>query len=398
MVTPRLGAAEQAALGIAISAQFSVAKLYNDPLLKTSTSLVANKEGEELSTSVSAAIITAITIGIIQTLVFTFFGSPILAVMGVRASSEMKAPALSYLKYRALGIPASTLLIVSTGIFRGRGDTKTPLFCSILGNLVNITLDPVLIFKLGMGCSGAGLATSISQWVTAVPLMYLLNRASPIIIRGRKPEFYREAAASYIRAGGLIMLRTVAKIGAYTVTSSAAARLGTVSMAAYSLTFNLGFATSQLCESISIAAQSLLAKNYPFNTKKRKASAAHVIRRAVLLGAIVSGGLSIVTRYNQQGVISKLSSSPEVREAALSIMPVVLVTQLFKGLAYSSGGIILGGLDWYWSSLSMQLSAVACVGLVFLLPKTLWNIWVALAAFMATQVSSNASVSNDCKL
>jgi hypothetical protein len=37
----RLGPVEQAAMGIAISAQFSIAKLYNDPLLKTSTSLVA---------------------------------------------------------------------------------------------------------------------------------------------------------------------------------------------------------------------------------------------------------------------------------------------------------------------------------------------------------------------
>jgi hypothetical protein len=41
----RLGAAEQAGMGIAISAQYSIAKLYNDPLLKSSTSLVANKSG-----------------------------------------------------------------------------------------------------------------------------------------------------------------------------------------------------------------------------------------------------------------------------------------------------------------------------------------------------------------
>lgn len=44
------------------------------------------------------------------------------------------------------------------------------------------------------------------------------------------------------------MLRTIAKIAAYSYTASAAARLGAIPMAAYSLTFNLGFATSQLCE------------------------------------------------------------------------------------------------------------------------------------------------------
>ena len=47
--------------------------------------------------------------------------------------------------------------------------------------------------------------------------------------------------------GGLILIRTLAKVSAYAVTSSYAASLGTIAMAAYSLTFNLGFATSQLC-------------------------------------------------------------------------------------------------------------------------------------------------------
>lgn len=41
--TGRCGPIDQAGMGIAISAQYSVAKLYNDPLLKTSTSLVAGR-------------------------------------------------------------------------------------------------------------------------------------------------------------------------------------------------------------------------------------------------------------------------------------------------------------------------------------------------------------------
>ena len=192
-----------------------------------------------------------------------------------------------------------------------------------------------------------------------------------------------------MKAGALILLRTVAKIGAYTVTSSAAARLGTISMAAYSLTFNLGFATSQLCESISIAAQALLAREYPFETQVKKDSVTHVIRRSLLFGFIVSAALSIVTFFNENSVLGELTKSPEVFLAAKAIMPIVLLTQMVKGLAYSTGGIILGGLDWFWSSLGMQLSAVVCIGLVYVLPPSLWNIWIALAAFMGTQVQTN---------
>eukprot|EP01031_Cornospumella_fuschlensis_P038402 gene38402-46670_t len=382
----RLGAVAQAAMGIAVSAQYSVAKLYNDPLLKTSTSLVASRHGEELEASVATAIATAIIIGTLQSLVFVVFGKLILRVMGVGPASELCVPALEYLLWRALGVPAATVLLVANGIFRGRGDTRTPLYCTVLGNVVNIVLDPFFIFSLKMGVAGAGVATAISQWVTALPLLYLLNRTVPIKLFGRSKHFFRNALVAYFEAGGLILIRTVAKIAAYTVTASAAARLGTVAMAAYSLTFNLGFATSQLCESISIAAQALLARDFPYDTELKRKEAAHVMRISLFLGVLVSALLSFTTWINRDAVLNQLTKSPMVYAAAAAVMPTVLATQLLKGLAYSTGGIILGGLDWLWSSLSVQLSSAACVGLLFFLPKSLNSIWISLAAFMATQV------------
>jgi len=382
----RLGPVEQAAMGIAISAQFSIAKLYNDPLLKTSTSLVAGKSGADLEASVATAVVTALAIGAIQCIIFLALGTSIMQIMGVGKSSEMLQPAVSYLKWRGFGVPAATMLLVTNGIFRGRGDTRTPLYCTIFGNIINIVLDPILIFSCGMGCAGAGAATAISQWAAAIPLLILLDRSVPIRIMGRSKQFFEEAWRSYLEAGGLIFLRTVAKIIAYGVTSAAAARLGVVTMAAYSLTFNLGFATSQLCESISIAAQSLLAREYPFDSTVKRLSVRHVIRRSLLLGLLVSGALSVTTFLNQDAVLNQLTKSTEVFAAAARIMPVVLLTQLFKGLAYSTGGIILGGLDWFWSSLGMQLASVLCIGVIYVCPPSLWNIWVALALFMATQV------------
>lgn len=386
MYVGRCGAIDQAGMGIAISAQYSVAKLYNDPLLKTSTSLVAGKTGDELSASVSTAIVTAILIGSLQSIGFLLFGGSILSVMGVPQTSEMRKPALSYLVWRAAGVPAATIGLVSNGIFRGRGDTKTPLYCTTAGNLVNIILDPILIFNCGMGCAGAGAATAISQWVSAIPLLYMLNKSIPFNIFGREKGFFKSAISAYSKAGGLIFLRTVAKISAYTVTSAAAARLGTIPMAAYSLTFNLGFATSQLCESVSIAAQALIARDIPLDSPRKKAASAHIITRAIQAGILVSGGLAVATINNRDGVLGSMTTSPEVRAAAALVMPVVLVTQIFKGLSYSTGGILLGGLDWGFSTFGMCVASLVCIAVTRGLPPSLWNVWVALAAFMGTQV------------
>ena len=112
-----------------------------------------------------------------------------------------------------------------------------------------------------------------------------------------------------------------------------------------------------------------------------------MIKRALLYGTIVSGGLAVATLCNQDNILLKLTKTPEVRAAAASIMPMVLLTQIFKGLAYSTGGVLLGGLDWFNSSAGMSIaSLVTIVLLQFFLPNSLWNIWVGLAVFMATQV------------
>lgn len=294
------------------------------------------------------------------------------------------------------------------GIFRGRGDTKTPLICTAFGSIVNILLDPVFIFTLNMGCAGAGAATAISQWCTAIPLLYFLNRSTKFASYYTQPaaligedasksaaalKLARERAAAlqaaiqmYVKAGGLILIRTIAKVSAYAVTSAYAASLGTVAMAAYSLTFNLGFATSQLCEAFSVAAQALLARDLPFTTKRKVKTAQHIVRRSLFLGLTVSGSLSVITKFNMKNVLAAMAKSEAVQIAAAQIMPIVLLTQLFKGLSYASGGILLGGRDWKWSTASMIISSIVCVGTVKLLPLSLWNVWVSLAAFMAVQV------------
>jgi putative MATE family efflux protein len=390
----RLGTVAQAALGLAVSAQFSVSKLYNDPLLKTSTSIVAGKEGPELEAAVASAVMTAAALGIIQSIVFLAFAPQILNLMGLTRNSEMMAPALSYLRWRSLGVPAATLVLVTNGIFRGRGDTKTPLYCTLFGTLLNVVLDPMFIFALNMGCAGAGAAVALAQWCSVIPLLYLLNRMVPIRIVGRDKVFFTSAVTSYFNAGALLLLRTLSKISVYSFTSAAAARLGPVVMAAYTITFNVAMAGSQLCEAISIASQSLIARNFPFNTPQRKEVARHIVARSVSVGWYTSAVLAVLSMVFQNQILATLTRSAEVSSAAAKVMPLVIFTQVLKGLGYATQGIVLGGQDWLWSSLGSQVAGVLSVGLLFALPKSLLNIWVALAVLMGTQVSAVTLESN----
>lgn len=407
----RLGPDVLGGAGVAISAQYAVSKLYNDPLLRTSISLVASQDGksrskeqnqshseeeflskakDDLSVAVSSALLLAFCVGVIQLLVYTTLAPSIIRGMGVNEVSGMWHSAVSYIFVRALGTPAATLWLVTNGIFRGLGDTKTPLKYSLIFTGLNAILDPFFIFNLKFGASGAAAGTALAQYVALIPLIAALNRKVKIDVIGQLPKL-KKSLKEYLSSGSFVLVRTFGKVLAYSVCARQAALLGSVAAAAYNLTFQLGFATTQICEAAAVAVQTLLAREIADESRsdeKRKFSTSHLINFSILTGGSVAFLLSLTTFLQRSSVVAGLTNSIPIREAALSIFPVVLVTQALKGLAYPVNGIIMGGLDWKFTMIAMWAANAVCVGMIRFDRgvMTLNKIWWALAAFMGTQV------------
>eukprot|EP00559_Dactyliosolen_fragilissimus_P002943 CAMPEP_0184862522 /NCGR_PEP_ID=MMETSP0580-20130426/6985_1 /TAXON_ID=1118495 /ORGANISM="Dactyliosolen fragilissimus" /LENGTH=649 /DNA_ID=CAMNT_0027360441 /DNA_START=89 /DNA_END=2038 /DNA_ORIENTATION=- len=462
----RLGPEVLGGAGVAISAQYAVSKLYNDPLLRTSISLVASQDGksrkqnndninntndnhneqndaltsttksttsttasgetansqnEELGIAISSALLLALAVGTIQLLVYSTLAPTIVqTMMGVPSTSTMYQPATSYLRVRAFGTPAATLWLVTNGIFRGLGDTRTPLIYSLAFTALNALLDPFFIFTMHMGASGAALGTLLAQYMALGPLLFALNRKNNVTIDlfGQMDQL-KDTLLQYLQAGGYVLFRTLGKVLAYAACARQAAILGPVMAAAYNLTFQLGFATTQICEAVAVSVQTLLARELadkgdedddhddtePImdNTNHTPSSSSnhhpiqtvavrHLIRQSITIGGIVAFALSILTYLQQHSVMASLTSDVAVQTASIAIFPVVLITQVLKGLAYPVNGIIMGGLDWKFTMGAMWVANAVCLGVLYLgngtaaAPISLERIWWALAAFMGTQV------------
>lgn len=178
---------------------------------------------------------------------------------------------------------------------------------------------------------------------------------------------------------------------AYAVCARQAALLGSVSAAAYNLTFQLGFATTQICEAVAVAVQTLMAREMADSRPRKRELLQHLITTSVCLGGFVATALSLSTFVTRNGVVAGLTTNVAIQQAALQIFPVVLLTQVLKGLAYPVNGILMGGLDWFYSMVAVWMSNIACVGLLKYFGRggalvSLGQIWWALAAFMGTQV------------
>ena len=126
-----------------------------------------NKEGVN-NTAMHTLVITII-ISAVLTVLLEIFLYPILSIMGAGNTIDM---AMSY----GTVIFASTILMLFTGaaygILRSEGDTKRTMHAMIIAAVVNIILDPILIYLARWGIAGAAWATLISQAAVSLVILY----------------------------------------------------------------------------------------------------------------------------------------------------------------------------------------------------------------------------------
>ncbi|WP_205067158.1 EmmdR/YeeO family multidrug/toxin efflux MATE transporter [Pantoea coffeiphila] len=107
-----------------------------------------------------------------------FIGPQIIDLIAGKAEPEVKALALSYLQTTAWSYPAAAIALIGCGALRGAGNTKIPMLINGGMNILNIAISSVLIYGCfswhGLGFIGAGLGLTISRYIGAAAVIYVL--------------------------------------------------------------------------------------------------------------------------------------------------------------------------------------------------------------------------------
>jgi multidrug resistance protein, MATE family len=156
---------------------------------------------------------------------------------------------LIYLQYLALAALPMLIIAAVNGFFSGRGDTWTVLGIDAFGTAVNVCLAMLLIFgNLGfpeMGIEGAGIATVVGSWASAIFGFALFFRKrfreQYNTLTGWKPE--RVLFGRLLRFGGPAGIQMFLDILAFTIFTFEVGKLGTAEMGATSLTITLNMIT-----------------------------------------------------------------------------------------------------------------------------------------------------------
>ena len=135
-------------------------------------------EAKAAQKGVGNAITLSVVVSIILAIVFIIFIDPLLTLFG--ATEILRPYALDYGYIIGAGLPFMMISAAINSMIRADGSPKYAMFSMVIGAILNVILDPVLIFVFHMGMQGAAIATVIGQVASFVVSVVYLPRFKTI--------------------------------------------------------------------------------------------------------------------------------------------------------------------------------------------------------------------------
>lgn len=134
---------------------------------------LGNRDEDTAERSAATAFFTALIIGILIAVFGLLYSRPLVKLLG--ATDTIAPYAMDYAKYILLGAPFMLSSFVLNNILRAQGNAFFSMIGITTGGILNMILDPILIFGFDMGIAGAAIATMVSQMISFAILFFQCN-------------------------------------------------------------------------------------------------------------------------------------------------------------------------------------------------------------------------------
>lgn len=250
----------------------------------------------------------SLTLGLLVIIIFATIGEltirPLFSALGARG--EILDMIVEYMTIWYAGLPFVVFPMIGNSAIRALGDTKTPGMIMLIASLVNVILDPLMIFGIGpfpmWGIRGAAIATVISRSLTFTVAIYVLSRREHLL--SFKQVTMRKMVSSWreiLSVGAPAALtRVIVPISAGVVTGILAS-LGTEAVAGY------GVATKveRFALLFTMALATVMA---PFAGQNFGAGRLDRVRSSLTFSVKVSLGVGVILALGLWGVARPLAS------------------------------------------------------------------------------------------
>ena len=307
------------------------------------------KGDEQTARSVSAFCFwAAILWGILVSMVMLAFRSPILRLLG--AKEDTMSYASSYYTWIVAGAASVIFSLAPNNILRTEGLAKEAMAGSAIGSVINMILDPLMIFGLGMGAAGAAIATVIGNLCGDFYYVWIIMR--------RSRRLSMDIREIHIRMSDLFQILTIGIPASATnimqgfsiaLTNRCLVGYGTECLAAMGISSKIYMVPALIIVGYAFGGQPLIGFNYGAGNRKRMKS---ILRFAYSCAVGLSLSLTLLMWFAAPYIIRSFTQDPvifhygiEIIRAFLSgllFMSLVLVTVCtFQSMGKAGGAFIL---------------------------------------------------------
>ena len=293
--------------------------------------------------------------------------------------------ATSYLVLIALGMVFYFINPVFTSIFVGLGNSKSPFKINTIGLIVNIILDPILIFGIGpfpkLGVNGAAMATVTAQIVVSLCFMYM-------IAKDREEHFriklFRDIEFEYHKTLCILGLPVALQNGLFTAFSMVmgviVASFGPVAIAVQKVGSQIESISWNSCDGFASALSSFVGQNFG----AKKIDRINKGTKDALIGVLIWGTLTtLILVFGGEYIFKVFINEPEAISKGKDYLIILGYSQLFMCLEICIAAIFKGLGRTYIPSIIIIILTGLRIPLALILSKSnilgLNGIWWSIA-------------------
>ncbi|MDO4322324.1 MAG: MATE family efflux transporter [Lachnospiraceae bacterium] len=326
------------------------------------TSLISRMlgEGKEQKAKTTSAFCfwSGFIIGIIAMVFIWIFVKPICRAVG--ASSDTMEYAAQYLNIVALGIP---FLIVSnsfSNIIRAEGKAKTAMMGMIIGNLMNIVLDPLMILGFGWNVAGAAIATVIGNIFSAG--FYVVHLASPKSMLSIRPKDYAvgNGVASGVMAIGIpASLNSILLSVSNIIINNLMANYGDMAVAGLGVAMKVNMIVVMLLIGLGSGIQPLLGYCYGAGNRKRYMD---VMKFSLALAFCLSMIMTAICYFGAGVLVKAFLDNPDAYDYGIQFARTYIYSGPVMGILF----VFINAIQATGAALPALILSVSRQGLIYI--------------------------------
>lgn len=319
---------------------------------------VGAKQSRQASLAVGNTITLFMGVAIAVMVLLLILVKPIVAVMSTPA--EAVSETSIYLTICFIGIPFITAYNIISSIFRGLGDSKSPMYFIAVACAVNILLDYLFIGMLSMGAAGAALGTTLSQTISVIAALTVIIRKKTGITL-RKDDFKPKAGTmgKILKIGIPVALQDGFIQIAFIVITIIANRRGLNDAAAVGIVEKIIGVVFLVPSTMLSTVSALSAQNIGAGKHDR---AAATLRYAAFIAIGFGLVVSIAVQFVGNGIVGMFTEDEQVILLGGQYLRSYIWDCMFAGVHFSFSGYFcaysLSGISFLHNVLSIVLVRV----------------------------------------